>query len=47
MKFSQVNEVQIQQANEAVIVIAKLRKKLAEQKLVKSFLKLKCNDLAG
>jgi len=35
MKFNQVNDVQIQQANEAVAVISKLRKVLAKQKLIR------------
>lgn len=47
MKFSQVNDVQIQQSNEAVAVISKLRKKLAEQKLIKSYLKLQCSGSAS
>jgi hypothetical protein len=47
MKFNQVNVEQIQQADEALAVILKLRKALAKQKLVKSFLKLQCDNSAG
>lgn len=35
MKFNQVNEFQIQQANDAIDTIQKLRKTFAKQKLVR------------
>lgn len=47
MKFNQVNEEQIKQANEALDVILKLRKALAKQKLVRNFLKLQRNNVVG
>lgn len=34
MKFSQVNAEQIRQANEAIETIVKLKKNLAEQRLI-------------
>jgi hypothetical protein len=47
MKFNQVNDMQIQQANEAVAVISKLRKILAKEKLGRNFLKFQCNNSVG
>lgn len=47
MKFNQVNQEQIKEAEEALDVILKLRKALAKQKLVKNFFKLQCNNSAG
>lgn len=43
MKFNQVNDVQIQQANEAVATILKLRRILAKEKLIRNFLKVQFN----
>lgn len=47
MKFTQVNEFQKEQANEACAVISKLRKVLAKQRLINKVFTKGVNDFTS